>query len=348
MHPRCPHFSGPFDPISGAEPPVDVFLTVDTEWWPRSPNWRDGGYQADVQRDFYGETPNGHYGVPYQIEVLNHYGLKGVFLIEALFPEVVGLGPLQALVDVIQRGGQDAQLHLHTEWLSWIDGSRSPLPGRTGRNLKDFTADEQTVLIERGLRNLKDAGAKNVNAFRAGNYGGNFDTLIALQRNGIACDTTHNTCYLDSACGMRTSDWLLQPRTIHGVREFPVTFFSDYPGHMRHAQLCACSFGEMKAALLNAWRRGWTSFVIVSHSFELIRNRKKPGAIPRPDPTVIRRFENLCRFLQKNSDKFQTRFFGDIDLSAIPETSATGDRPLASRIDRTAWRLGEQLIRRFA
>ena len=336
----------------GAEPPVNVFITVDTEWWPRSANWRDGAYQADVQRDFYGETPAGDFGVPYQIKTLNKYGLKGVFLIESFFPEVVGIEPLRELVKIIQDGGQDAQLHLHTEWLAWMTEAQSPLPGRTGKNLKDFSADEQTILLKRGLSNLAAAGANNVNAFRAGNYGGNFDTLIALQRNGIACDTTHNTCYLDSDCGMRTSDWLLQPRTIHGVREFPVTFFSDYPGHLRHAQLCACSFGEMKAALLNAWRRGWQSFVIVSHSFELIRNRKKPGAIPKPDPTVIRRFEQLCRFLERNPDKFQTRCFGDIDLGAIPESpSSTNqelERPLASRIDRTAWRIGEQLIRRFA
>jgi hypothetical protein len=199
---------------------LDVLITVDTEVWPRHPDWRACGLSQDIQRDLYGVTPSGDFGVPYQIEVLNAHGLKAVFFIEALFACAVGLEPLRKLVDLVQSRGHEVQLHLHTEWLRWL--SPSPLPGRTGQNMKDFSEDEQALLIAKGLANLQACGAGNVCAFRAGNYGANAATLRALARQGIRFDTSHNTPYLDSDCGLRTESLLLQPAPLHGVWEYPV------------------------------------------------------------------------------------------------------------------------------
>src|SRR5262249_8472866 len=148
--------------------------------------------------------------------------------------------------------GHEVQLHVHTEWLQWL--RKSPLPGRVGENLKDFTLDEQTRLIELGLEQLRACGAKNVCAFRAGNYGANVDTLRALARSAIRYDTSYDAAYLNSDCGLDEAGLLLQPTMMHGVCEIPITFFTDWPGHYRHAQLCACSAAEMQHALMQAWK----------------------------------------------------------------------------------------------
>ncbi len=188
---------------------LNVLLTFDTEAWPFTPGWRETALDRDLRRDLYGETPEGAFGLGYQLDVLGAHGLKGVFLVEALFAEAVGLDPLRRVVELIQQKGHEVQLHLHTEWLQWLDPS--PLPGRTGLNMKDFSEDEQAALIALGLRNLRACGAADVCAFRAGNYGANFDTLRALARNGVRCDTSHNTCYLNAECGLDTGGPLLQP-----------------------------------------------------------------------------------------------------------------------------------------
>lgn len=311
---------------------LDVYITIDTEIW-----WHHTGlddFRGNYDLCFLGRTRAGEHGVPYQIEVFNHYGLKAVFFVESLFASVVGLDPLKEMVDVIQSGGHDVQLHAHTEWLPLMDSP--PAPG-SNEHMRHFSEDEQTTIIGQALENLRAAGAEDVRAFRAGNYGADLATLRALARNGVLCDTSYNYCYLDSACGIRTEAPLLQPAMVEGVLELPITYFQDHPGHNRHAQIVACSCREMTGALMQAWRRGWQTFTIVSHSFELLNSRRT-----RDDPTVIRRFEGLCRFLADNRDKFRTSVF---DGSLAPAMGAPRE-PLRGSVLQTAHRVGEQLARR--
>src|SRR5205807_1121886 len=130
-------------------------------------------------------------------------------------------------------------------------------------------------------------------------------------RHGIRFDSSYNYCYLDSDCGLRIATPLLQPQAVEGVVEFPIAFFRDWPGHCRHAQVCACSGPELEHALWQAWERGWHSFVLVCHGFELLKNRKQTRTWPNADWIVIQRLERLCRFLAEHRDKFRTVGFGD-------------------------------------
>lgn len=318
---------------------LQVFITIDTEIWPRDPVRIDTGIRDEMKRDIYGETGKGEYGIRYQIDRFNAYGLKAVYLVESLFASAVGLEPLQDIVQTIRAGGHEVQLHLHTEWLKWMKGTL--LPGRAGQHIKNFTFEEQVILLGEGIRNLRECGVANVTAYRAGNFGANFETLRALNRVGLLYDTSHNTCFLDSICELREGGFLLQPKKIHGVYEFPVSFFMDRPGHYRPAQINACSSSEMRNALMQAWKRDWSSFVIVTHSFELL-NARRNG----PDYCVIRRFEDLCRFLAENPDKFRTSTFADA-ASVADAPHSVDSRPLQSNVFRTAWRMGEQAISRL-
>jgi peptidoglycan/xylan/chitin deacetylase (PgdA/CDA1 family) len=322
--------------------PLNVLITVDAEVWPRTPGWRESALREDLRRDIYGATTTGAYGLPYQMDVLDAHGLKGVFFIEALCASAVGPEPLREVVKLVQDRGHEVQLHAHTEWLKWMEPSL--LPGRTGQNLKDFAAEEQFILLGAALENLRAAGGTEVCAFRAGNYGANFDTLRALARLGIRYDTSHNTCYLNAECGLRTSGPELHPREIEGVWEFPIAYFQDWPGHYRHAQLCACSAAELRRTLVQAWQGGWSCYVLVSHGFELLRRRKQAGVTALADRAVIRRFESLCRFLGANRDMFRTAGFLDLDPAEIPPPTST--RPLRSNVARTALRFAEQVSRR--
>jgi hypothetical protein len=318
---------------------LNVFYTVDTEVWPG-----EAPLEAALQRDIDGATPQGRYGVGYQMDVLDAHGLKGVFFVEALFACAVGLEPLRRIVEPIQARGHEVQLHVHSEWLERMP---APILGeRRGQFLMNFTEEEQLRLLDQGLQNLRACGAANVSAFRAGSFGADLNTLRCLNRLGIAYDSSYNRPYLGTQCGLEALGTLVQPARVEGVLEYPITFFQDLPGHYRPVHLNACSISELKRTLEEAWGRGWSSYVIVSHSFELIRRNAGKPTGPAADPIVIRRFEQLCRFLGENRHLFRTAGFAGLDPSAAP--NGVNGAPLRSTVTRTLGRLAQQALRRLS
>jgi len=323
---------------------LDVFLTVDSELSPD--NLRRGvALRDEMDLSFYGRTGEGDFGVPYQMDVLDAHGLKGIFFVESLFACNTGLAPLREMAGTIRDRGHDAQLHIHTEWLP----AAAPiiLPGRSGLNMHCFSENEQALLIDRGRDNLIRAGVSQISAFRAGNMGADRATLRALARNGISCDSSYFAPYLQSHCRLDSLGDICQPVLVDGIVEFPISAFQDFPGHTRPMQLCACSSSELCHGLMQAWQRGWQSVVLLWHSFELI---KRPGGnrqSPAPANIIIQRFQRLCRFLADHSDKFRTVTFADQMTANYRAGAAPANKafaPLKSSVWRTAWRVAEQAV----
>ena len=325
---------------------VHVFFTVDTEFHPTDGKWSEQSLAHEVRRDIDGITSEGEFGTFFQADLLNAHGLKGVFFVEALSSYAAGMETLKRVTGRLREGGHEVGLHLHPEWLR--RGSLSSiLEGRQGGMMRVFSEDDQATLIGLCIDQLHRCGVETVHSFRAGGYAANLDTLTALARNRVPFDSSYNVCWSGITCDIRTEEPMLQPRQIRGVYEFPVSFFQDWPGHYRHAELCACSSQELEFALFDAWKKGWCSFVIVSHSFELIKGRDEnnDNSPYRADRTVIRRFRRLCEFLANHRDKFQTSTFEAFDLQSIP--SQPYNQPLSGFFPNTVWRFAEQAWRRI-
>lgn len=332
---------------------VDVFITVDTELWPLNyagwPNRRLPAEKTDFSAEFSvyfdGKTRSGDYGVPYQISRLNHYGLKATYFVEPLFSLRAGSDYLKHMVTAIEGQRQEAQLHLHTEWLSEIQHPK--LPSQFRQHLRQFDQAEQTTLLRVGADLLRGAGAGEICAFRAGNYGANLTTLSALASNGIRFDTSYNACYQGGACDMPGIGSGLSPREVEGVVEYPVSHFADFRHHRRHVQFCACSFSELRHLLLQAWQRQLPALVIVMHPFELIRKdpHLSTQGLALPVHSYIRRFEKLCQFLGENRDRFHTRHFRDLTVDRA--LAPASDSQLESNGLRTVGRMAEQAVARF-
>ncbi len=324
---------------------LEVMITVDVESWPRLADWREDGLQGDLARDIYGVTPEGDFGIQYQVDLLKEHGLKGVFFVEALFACELGIEPLAKIVDVIESAGSEVQLHIHTEWFEKMS---EPFLDCQAYNIAELKFEEQIVVIEKAIANLKAAGASNVIAYRAGNFGADFSTLKALAQCGIQYDSSYNYCYLDKGCGLALPQMLHQPTTLEGLLEVPVSCYRDYPGHYRPAQLCAVSGKEMQSALETARGESWKNFVIVSHSFELLRDRKFALPYAQPDWSVIQRFTALCEYLGKHQDRFKTIGFADMKPDAYPLAEhAPLHPPIAKAGLRTAARYFSQALRRL-
>jgi hypothetical protein len=322
---------------------LNVFITNDVEVWPwHSLNRSRADLQAEVDRSIWGRVGGGEFGIGYQMRVLNANGLKGIFFVESLCASVLGSEFLRPVVRDIQSGGHDVQLHVHTEWVTHI-GQEMGF-GAPSLRIKNFSRQQQRKIISRAKRNLQEAGAGEITAFRAGNYGVSLETIEALRENGILYDTSYNLCYFAQACGMEPDDPVMGPMKVGGVLEVPITFFRDLPWHLRPLHLNACSFGEMRRVCMQAWRENWPSVVLVLHSFELIRPRS--SAVCGPDGIAVERFEKFCRFLGENKDKFSTRLFSRLEEDPLPCTQPR--RPLRTGMLCTAGRCWEQLLRRIA
>jgi len=319
---------------------VGVFITIDTEISsPLRPGWREDGLRFELDRDVFGRTDRGSYGIDYQMEVFDRHGLKATFFVEALFAAEGGIATLGTIVDAIRGKGHDVQLHLHTEWLSRFRSN--PLGTATGQHIREFSVEDQTRLLSTGLTHMARAGAGAISSYRAGNFGASWDTLEALSRAGIRTDTSLNPAHFGGACRMpvpAVPSGLLER---HGVLEFPVTVFEDLPGHFRPFQVCACSSAEMEALLLHAWREEVPFLVAVTHSFELLKREGRTTGWWKPSRIRIRRFERLCRFLEQHRDKFETLTFSSPGLDG-PRFRGP-QRLMRSNPLRTARRFVEQL-----
>lgn len=316
---------------------LNVFFTVDVEVWCDGWHDIDRKFAAAFREYVYGPTPRGEYALPHTLKVLNEHGLKGVFFVEPLFATRFGLPALAEIVGLLREANQHVELHLHTEW---VDESVEPLLPDTSRkrqHLRDFSLAEQTVLIGAGRRLLAEAGGGDAIAFRAGNFGFNRDTLKALNANAMRFDSSYNATHFGPDSGVEPGVIVVDALTCDGVREVPMTVFVDGTGSLRHAQLTACSFSELQGLLWSALSEGRSSFVILSHNFELLNQARN-----REDRVVVERFHKLCAFLDRNRDSF--RVDGFAGLPSRP--AAMQPPPLRSPLWKTAVRMLEQAYRR--
>jgi len=316
---------------------LDVFFTVDVEVW--CDGWKniDEKFPKSFSKYIMGPTSRGNFGMPYQLDVLKHHGLTGVFFIEPLFAMHFGMQPLADIVGLVNERSQEVQLHMHTEW---VDVSKeSLLEGiQTKRqHMRNFSREDQTILIKKGASLLKQVGGGEVNAFRAGNFGFNRNTLNALAANGIPFDSSYNATIFGPDSGVAPGEMIVEPIQCEGVYEYPMTVYNDGTRSLRHTQLTACTYNEIETLLWQALEAGRKSFVILSHSFELL-NRAKD----RPDDIVVERFKKLCAFMEKNQDSFHMRGFHGLE----PQITHTQPPPLVSPVWRTGYRLLEQGYRK--
>lgn len=315
---------------SSARSPLRVYFTTDVEVW--CDGWKDidAKFATAFQQYIYGATHRGTFGLPYQLSVLADHGLKATFFVESLFSARFGSQPLEEIVQLIKNTGQEVQLHLHTEW---VDEAKIPLlPNCVGKRqyLFQFSLEEQQLLVAAAATLLMRAGVDNVDAFRAGGFGFNLNTLRALARNGIPFDSSYNATLFGPQSGVAPECTLVEPTQCEGVTEFPMTVFHDGRG-LRHAQITACSYSEMEGLLWRALEHGRSTFVILSHNFELLNESRT-----RPDDIAVRRFLRLCAFLDRHRDEFQTCHFRGWAATRTPGDSTQLSSPL--------WRTGARLL----
>ena len=308
-----------------------ALVTVDTEL---SSSRQAAGLSArdNLAVSITGRTGSGDFGVGWQMDRMDEQGIKGVYFVDPMPGLVHGPDIVAEMVEPILARGHEVQLHIHTEWLEWA--KVSPVEGRTGRNIGDFDRADQIALIGWARDALVTAGVPAPTAFRAGNFGANDDTLAALAALGIGWDSSFNADYAGRDCRISLPAETVEPVALDAVWEAPVAGIWDMPGHFRPAQVCALSAWEMRAGLGHAATTRAHSFVVVTHSFEMLSRDRQ-----RPNPAVMKRFTALCADIARIPG-LSPRGFATLPA---PVAGHNPGRLPASRI-RTLARVAEQAL----
>lgn len=315
---------------------TSVLITIDTEL--SVPSHRRGATPLEnFGSSILGQCGRRQFGIFWLMDVMEDHGVRGTFFVDPLPALVFGPAIIADIVGPILERGHEVQLHIHTEWLEWVE--RSPVGGRQGENIADFGAEDQQILLRLARELLMSAGAPSPSAFRAGNYGADDRTLAALASLGFLWDASFNPAYLGDPCRIDLPAETLVPVRHCGIAELPVAAIRDRGKRIRPAQVCAMSNWEMGAALAHAAERALPAFSVVTHSFEMLsRDRKRPNGF------ACNRFKWLCRTIAARPG-LRSATFADLspEIAAEPESFAA----LRPNFARTAERMAEQLAGRI-
>ncbi len=308
-----------------------ALITIDTELSALL-HQRGASLANNFAASITGRTASGEFGIGWQMEVMDRWGVKGVYFIDPMPGLVYGKGFIAETVGPIIERGHEVQLHIHTEWLEW---AKDRPVSNTGRNIGDFGEADQLTLLTWAREALVEAGAPAATAFRAGNYGADDRTLATLPKLGIRWDSSFNAAYLSGDCRISLDPAQIDPCLIGDIIEVPVAGIEDRPGQMRPAQICALSATEMRQGLAHAAETGRPLFSIVSHSFEMLsRDRARPNWL------VMARFESLCQAIATTQGATSAGFS---DLPPMLPTATSPPARLPANGLRTALRMAEQV-----
>jgi peptidoglycan/xylan/chitin deacetylase (PgdA/CDA1 family) len=287
---------------------TNVLITIDTEH-------SMGGYFDDQSRK---PVPAGRiiwcrigekeYGINLIMDILDRYAFKGVFFVEVESRFYFGDQAIAEIIDHIQNRGHEVQLHTHPNYRTFKEKKT------TRDDFRRYSRDEQTQIISEARQFMRENGVGNILAHRCGGFYSNQDTLAALQANGIRYSSNYNLAY-PNCDYIQTLPLINDIHALNGGYEVPVTSYQEPEIRKKwnSLQLSAASYAEMTSVLDYAERHNTQVLTFLTHSFEFVRARDRQYQSVRPLHFLIRRFENFCRYLADNSDRFQVVTFTALD-----------------------------------
>jgi len=262
------------------------------------------------EKRIYGRIGSKEYGIPLIMDILESFGLKGIFFVEALCSFYFGEKAVQEVARYVASRGHEVGLHLHPNY-QIFQFEDWPERVRKKELFSDFMArypfDHQKELISYGRHLLEKAGVQPI-SFRAGCFGANNDTLKALKETGFFFDSSFDLSMQGVTCFIKSHKPLNDIAIIEDIVETPVTNFwtKNYflKSVLRHFDLCAVSFSEIKY-LLERMANKFQLVTFILHSFSFLKKRDVQYHTAKPNYILIKRFEKLCRYLSNNSDRYQ-------------------------------------------
>ncbi|HIE14980.1 TPA: hypothetical protein EYP70_06880 [Candidatus Bathyarchaeota archaeon] len=166
--------------------------------------------KSEVNELIFGRLKNGDVlGFEKIIEICDSKGMRSNFFIDVCEVEKYGHNTWQNICHTIKEQGHEVELHTHPR--------RFYNHGR--EHLWEYSLSEQVEILKYGRKLIKEWTGENPVAHRAGAYGINEDTFVALRENEIPIDSSsfygHPNCK-----AVVTKNKIVEH---NGIVEIPVT-----------------------------------------------------------------------------------------------------------------------------
>jgi hypothetical protein len=268
---------------------LKVLITVDVE------TFFSNGKLLPFETNVYGRTNSGEFGVHKIMEICDNYGIKATFFVDVYEHHHYGLSVLENLCQDIYGKSHSVQLHAHPNFI----------PGCSLELMKSYDLETQKRIIGEGRRLIEEFIGQAPVAFRAGAYGINMDTILALEENDFEIDSSyfrhHKNCQLSYELDNLYAN---NPFMISNIFEIPVTIYNILNiGALKKdskLDINACSYSEL-ASITNKFRNygapNQTGIIVLFlHSFSFIKWRKDYLKYDI-DYATIRNFDKLLKMI---------------------------------------------------
>lgn len=160
-----------------------------------------------------GNIDGAEYGIQKIMEICDKYGVKATFFVDVYGYKKIGIDDMKAICKSIYEKGHDVQLHTHPDV---YDKNRG--------YMALYNLDEQIEIISEGKKIFENYLGFSPVAHRAGDWGADYNTLKALEVNGIPLDCS--MFYQWPLCGLN-KPILTKNRCIrhNEILEIPATVF---------------------------------------------------------------------------------------------------------------------------
>ncbi|MBI5140566.1 MAG: hypothetical protein HZA20_00035 [Nitrospirae bacterium] len=260
-----------------------VLITVDTE-----ADMRDGRV-IPPELMIYGRVGGQEYGINRMMDIADRFGAVVTFFVSVYEHRRLGMEPVRKVCADIDSRGHEVQLHTHPNWIY------------DHRFMWGYPLAKQVELIAEGRDVIQSCIGRYPIAHRAGGFGADTNTLLALGENGIMVDST----FLNGEYS-RLDPAAFPPNGVgvhNGVLEIPVSVFEQFRvGGFRPVKpfdINTNSLSEMIFLLDHAKRMRFPVVNLLMHSFSFV-NRSKDRRTITPNTHDMNKFERLLEYMQND------------------------------------------------
>jgi len=267
-----------------------IIITIDTEVGEKAKHVKDG-----FEKFILGKISSYYYGVPKIVEILDRFGFKAEFFVDVYEYKFFGEEKYKNLCSFLHEKGHGVQLHTHPSYA--YDPNRI--------NMYEYSLEEQSKIISEGKELIEKWIGKSPIAHRAGNYGADNNTLIALKENDVKIDSSF--FYKHKNCKIQLST-INDPILYDGVLEVPITVIKRYPkflsipipirANLVKLDINWLSYQELKEGLQKI-KSECIIFFLHSSSF-ILRDEFLTG-VKDSNNRDLQKFIRLMAFIQDNS-----------------------------------------------
>ncbi len=238
-------------------------------------------------------------GVHQILKILSHFDFSATFFLNVFEYSIWGREKMTMISKAILTEGSDVQLHTHPLWK--FDPNRE--------HMWQYSINEQIEIIREGKELIKEWTGEYPIAHRAGAYGLNENTLIALKENNIPIDSS--MFYSHPNCKITWTRNKILER--NGIIEVPVTgFYRDIcwgagPLSLKirrsfvKTDIDWASLDELKNFVKEAKEHNIRVMTLFMHSYSFIKWDNEFVNF-QPDYADIEKFTRFLEFIKSDKE----------------------------------------------